>query len=54
MATELYKEEDGWVYNIEVWKLLLNSIIFIMYRNLHYPRMDGSEALVLFRESSFP
>ncbi len=27
MATELYKEEDSQVYNIGVWKLLLNSLI---------------------------
>ena len=27
MATELYKEEDSWVYNIEARKLLLNSLI---------------------------
>ncbi len=31
MATELYKEEDSRVYNIEVWKLLLNPLILSAY-----------------------
>ena len=55
MATELYKEEDSWVYNIGVWKLLLNSLIlscigmerYPRFRQSHYTRVTGSEELGL-------